>query len=185
MPRVKNREVLAKTVQVAVGGMLPGPFAYAERWDEAKKTYAGLVIDHAAVAQIVIDSESVIIQPDVAEANRPKSSVVTGGEFDGSVGTPQTPGGGPTGTPPAARGPIIEKNPTRFSGTVMISSERPARVIHQIVEAIVEQLTTMADSEVPLGLEIDAEVPSDLDRTKVRTLIENATTLGCIEKNIQ
>ena len=185
MPRVKNREVLAKTVQAAVGSMLPGPFAYAERWDEAKKTYAGLVIDHAGGTQIVIDSDSVIIQPDVAEANRPKLAVVTGGDIDGPGGSPPTPGGGTTGLPPVGPGPVVEKNPTRFSGTVMISPDRPARVMHQIVEAIVEQLTTMAGSEVTLRLEIDAEVPSGLDRAKVRTLIENATTLGFIEKSIK
>jgi hypothetical protein len=39
------------------------------------------VPDHRAAggAQIVIDSESVIIQPDVAEANRPKPAVVPEG----------------------------------------------------------------------------------------------------------
>ena len=185
MPRVKNREVLAKTVQAAVGGKLPGPFAYGERWDEAKKTYAGLAIDHAGGAQIVIDSVSVIIQPEVAEANRPKPAVVPegGGVTPGT--TPPVPGAGPSGTQPVAPVPGSEKNPTRFSGTVMISPDRPARVMHQIVEAIVEQLTTMAGSEVTLRLEIDAEVPSGLDRAKVRTLIENATTLGFIEKTIK
>jgi len=70
-------------------------------------------------------------------------------------------------------------------GTVMISSERPAREIHQIVEAIVEQLTTIPGSDVALKLEIDAEVPSGMDKGKVRTLIENATTLGFIEKDVR
>lgn len=64
----------------------------------------------------------------------------------------------------------------------MISAQRPAREIHQIVEAIVEQLTTIPRSEVTLKLEIDAEVPGGFDRAKVRTLIENANTLGFIEK---
>ena len=64
----------------------------------------------------------------------------------------------------------------------MISSERPAREIHQIVEAIVEQLTTMPGSDVSLKLEIDAEIPGGMDRAKVRTLMENATTLGFIDK---
>ena len=185
MPRVKNREVLAKTVQAAVSGMLPGPFAYAERWDEARKTYAGLAIDHAGGAQIVIDSESVIIQPDVAEANRPRPAVVPDGGGLTPGTTPPAPGGGPTLMAPSPTPSVVEKNPTRFTGTVMISPDRPARVMHQIVEAIVEQLTTMAGSEVTLRLEIDAEVPSGLDRAKVRTLIENATTLGFIEKNIR
>jgi hypothetical protein len=67
--------------------------------------------------------------------------------------------------------PQPERKPARFAGAVMISAERPARDIHQIVEAIIEQLTTLPDSEVKLRLEIDAEVPSGLERTKVRTLI--------------
>jgi predicted AAA+ superfamily ATPase len=185
MPRVKNRDVLAKTVLAAVGGMLPGPFAYAERWDEAKKTFAGLAIDHAGGARIVIDSESVIIKPDVAEANRPKPAVVTEGVGGLPGGTFLGSGDGPVRTPTPPQQPVVEKNPTRFTGTVMISPDRPARVMHQIVEAIVEQLTTIAGSEVTLRLEIDAEVPSGLDRAKVRTLIENATTLGFIEKTIR
>ena len=53
------------------------------------------------------------------------------------------------------------------------------------IEAVVEQLTTLPGSEVTLKLEIDAEVPSGLDRAKIRTLIENANTLGFIEKTIK
>ena len=78
-----------------------------------------------------------------------------------------------------------EKDPTRFIGTVMISADRPAHEMRQIVEAIVEQLTTLPGSEVILRLEIDAEVPSGLDRSKVRTLLENANTLGFIDKVIK
>ena len=36
-----------------------------------------------------------------------------------------------------------------------------------------------------LKLEIEAEIPSGLDRAKVRTLVENANTLGFIEKSIK
>jgi hypothetical protein len=85
-------------------------------------------------------------------------------------------------------GPAVvqpEKDPTRFIGTVMISADRPAHEMRQIVEAIVEQLTTLPGSEVTLRLEIDAEVPSGLDRSKVRTLLENANTLGFIDKVIK
>lgn len=67
----------------------------------------------------------------------------------------------------------------------MISPERPARDIHQIVEAIVEQLTTIQGCDVSIRLEIDAEAPGGLDRAKVRTLLENATTLGFIDKSIR
>lgn len=178
LPRIKNRAVLAKAVQSAIGGMLPGPFAYAERWDEAKQTYAGLEISGAASAQVVIDGDSVIIKPDVAEAHRPLPSATPAG----ADGTSDPAEGGRSDTPAvtdgAAAPPQADKTPTRFVGTVMISPDRPARDIHQIIEAIVEHLTTLPGSEVSLKLEIDAEIPSGLDRAKVRTLMENATTLG-------
>lgn len=184
LPRLKNREVLIKAVQAAVGGMLPGPFAYAERWDEKTDTYLGLAIERAGNAAIVIDSDSVIVKPDVAEAHRPAPAQ------PGPVGGLAEPDDKPleTGGQPAsgASEPTpAEKKPTRFTGTVMISADRPARDMHQIVEAIVEQLTTLPGSEVKLRLEIEAEVPSGLERAKVRTLVENANTLGFIERSVE
>jgi uncharacterized protein len=122
--------------------------------------------------RVVIDSDSVIIVPGVAEAHRPAPPQ------PGTSGTPA----GPSDKAPETGG---QRKPTRFTGTVMISPERPARDIHQIVEAIVEQLTTLPGSKVKLRLEIEAEVPSGLDRAKVRTLVENANTLGFIEKSIE
>ena len=184
LPRLKGQDVLVKAVQAAVSGMLPGPFAYAERWDEKSDTYLGLAIERAVSAVIVIDSDSVIVRPEVAEAHRPAPSQPgTGNTSPGtSDGTPPSDGvptdGGPTAPP-------TEKKPTRFSGAVMISPERPARDIHQIVEAIVEQLTTLPGSQVKIRLEIEADVPDGLDRAKVRTLIENANTLGFIEKSVE
>jgi hypothetical protein len=185
LPRLKSQAVLVKTVQAAISGMLPGPFAYAERWDEGAKAYRGVAIDKAANVPVVIDSESVIITPNIALAYFSAQAQVT------PVASP--PVGGvdspvPAGEEGANAGKTealgAEKLPTRFIGTVMISSERPAREIHQIVEAIVEQLTTLPGSEVSLKLEIDAEVPAGLDRAKVRTLLENATTLGFIDKAV-
>lgn len=69
-------------------------------------------------------------------------------------------------------------------GTVFLSADRPAGDMGQIVEAIVEQLTTLPGADVTLKLEIDAEVPSGLDRSKVRTLMENASTLGFVDKSV-
>ncbi len=185
LPRVKNRSVLAKAVQSAVSGMLPGPFAYADRWDEPEDIYVGLAISGPSQIQVVIDSDSVIIKPDVAESHRPKPTEEPAGPGGSGPTDPDGPAPTPDGDPGGEPAPVPERKPTRFAGTVMISADRPARDIHQIVEAIIEQLTTLPGSDVSLKLEIDAEVSSGLDRAKVRTLIENATTLGFIDKSIK
>ncbi|MCA3722145.1 DUF499 domain-containing protein [Phenylobacterium sp.] len=184
LPRLKNQEVLIKAVQASVSGMIPGPFAYSERWDEKSDTYLGLAIERAANAAVVIDSDSVIVKPAVAEAHRP-APVQPGSGGGTEVPGEKTP---ETGTQPTGGTPQpapADRKPTRFTGSVMISPERPARDMHQIVEAIVEQLTTLPGSSVKLRLEIDAEVPSGLDRAKVRTLVENANTLGFIDKAVE
>ena len=67
----------------------------------------------------------------------------------------------------------------------MLSADRPARDMSRIVEAVVEQLTTLPGAEVSLKLEIDAEVATGLNRAQVRTLMENATTLGFIDKSVE
>lgn len=172
LPRLKHQSVLVNAIAQAIGGLLPGPFAYAERWDEAATVYRGLTINGASSVQVIVDSESLIVASDVAEANRPQ---------------PPEPIP-PDPIPPPESEPdqeIKPQQPTRFLGTVMISPDRPARDIQQIVEAIVEILTTLPDSEVSLKLEIDAEIPSGLDRKKVQTLVENANTLGFIDKIIK
>lgn len=182
LPRVKDRNVLIKAVRASVGAMVPGPFAYAERWDEKNERYIGLAVQNAANAPVVIDSDSVIVKPEVAEQHLIKAQPVQSPDVPTSpVASPEV-----TGLRP---GPAVvqppERDPTRFIGTVMISADRPAHEMRQIVEAIVEQLTTLPGSEVTLRLEIDAEVPSGLDRSKVRTLMENANTLGFIDKVIK
>ena len=178
LPRVKNRSVLAKAVQSAVTGLVPGRFAYADQWDESNGTYIGLAISGPVQVHVVIDNDSVIIKPEVAESHRPTPQEGT----DPDPKDPDYPTPTPSGNLDGESAP--EKKPTRFVGTVMISADRPARNIHQIVEAIVEQLTTLPDSEVSLKLEIDAEVPSGLEPAKVRILVENAATLGFTDKSI-
>ena len=70
----------------------------------------------------------------------------------------------------------------RIVGTVMISSDQPARDMRKVVESLVEQLTTILNFYVSLKLAIYAKVSTGLDRVKVRTVLENAKTLEFIDK---
>ncbi len=188
LPRIKNREVLIETIRSAISGLVSGPFAYAENWDEGTNTYGGLAIDHASSKIVTIDDQSLIISKDVAEKFRPSGDDTpvspgqsSGGEEDPDKGT-DAPGATAPSETEAPTGADLK--PTRFYGTVAISADRPARDIRQVLEAIVEQLTTIPGSDVSIRLEINAEVPAGLDRNKVRTLVENANTLGFIDKDI-
>lgn len=58
-------------LQAAVSGLLPGPFAYAERWGEKSGTYLEFAVERAVNAVVVIDSDSVIVTPMMADSHRP------------------------------------------------------------------------------------------------------------------
>ncbi len=182
LPRVKSRDVLIKAVQTAISGIVAGSFAYAERWDDKAQTYVGLAIEGALNVAVTIDDDSVIVRPAVADRYRPAPAPAGEGQEVREPGPGEPPIGG--GSAEAEKGvpAEAEKFPTRFQGTVMISSERPARDMHQVVEAVIEQLTTVPGATVEIKLEIDAEVPSGIDKAKSRTLLENANTLGFIDK---
>ena len=168
LPRLKDRQVLNAAVRTAISGMIPGPFAYAERWDG--EAYHGLMIENAQNATVVIDEDSVLVRSAVVESHRPVPA------------DPKEPTAPPTDGTDQAK---TQSNPTRFVGTVEISADRPVHEFRRIVEGIVEQLTAVLESRVSLKLEIDAEVLEGLDRGKIRTLTENANTLGFMEKSIR
>jgi len=156
LPRLKHQQVLSQAVKSAVSEMLPGPFAFAEGWDDETGTYQGLIIDNGLNAAVIIDGSSVIIKPEIAEQHRPRTETETG-----------------------------EVLPTQYRGMVMISPDRPSRDIGKIVEAVIEQLTTIPGAKVEIKLEIDADVPDGIDRAKQRTLTENGNTLGFTDNRIK
>jgi uncharacterized protein len=180
LPRLKGREVLCKAIQTAISGTVPGPFAYAERWNEKTDTYMGISIEGAVRVPVVIDDDSIIVRGDIAEKNRPApvEADQTDGVKEPRVGDTPISGDAEDKKGESESAPL----PTRFQGTVIISSERPARDMNQIVEGIIQQLTTIPGATVELKLEIDAEVPNGIDKAKSRTLLENADTLGFIDK---
>lgn len=187
LPRLEERSVLVKSVLGAISQALPGPFAYAEAFDENSGKYQGLVIESGAFTPVVIDSESLIVRPEVADTHRP-SGAEDGYDSNSDTGQTGEEGvsdvtGTNTGGDNADTGQA--QLPTRFQGTVFLSAERPARDMHQVVEAIIEQLTTIPGASVELKLEIDAEVPQGIDKSKSRTLLENASTLGFVDSELK
>ena len=177
LPRLRDKDVLANSVFNAISQTIPGPFAYAERFDDLIGQYEGLIIEMGINAPVVIDRDSVIVRLEIAEKNRPASDQPDGNENMEDDGIKDDTGK----YEPEEPNDVL---PKRFRGTVLLSSERSVRDMQQVVEAIIEQITTIPGSSVELKLEIDAEVPSGLDKAKVQILTENANTLGFIDKEL-
>ena len=165
-----------------MGGTVPGPFAYAERWDEATGDYAGLLTDNAPAAHIVIDSDSVIVAAAAAEAARRKAAAASGG-----IAEPAGPGAGSTSdgtavssgtgastvSPPAA---VAVKK--RFYGTVSLDPIRAKIDFSTVVDEVVEHFTKNPGAEVKISVDIQAEAAGGFDEQTQRTVRENCSVLN-------
>ena len=126
LPRLIDKQVLTKSVLGAISQAIGGPFAYAERYDDEAGKYEGLVIEQGGNTPVVIDSECVLVRPSVAEGNRPEPVGAGKGDDDETSTTGGQPQPGDDESTETGGEPKGERLPTRFQGTVMISSERPA-----------------------------------------------------------
>lgn len=175
LPRLENNDVLLDAVKSAVSELVPGPFAYAQAWDADQEKYNGLVIDGVANASIVIDSESVIVASDVAEARRPPATKPV---------DPETAPGLAVEKKDKKIAPEIKK--THFYGAVDISADLPGKAFGDIIDGIVNELkhAGAGKADINIRVEIDAKHIDGFTQEDVRTLRENADTLGFIESKI-
>lgn len=171
LPRLKSKDVLMEAVSSAVSQTIPREFAYAQAWDEEEKKYIGLVIEGEANASVVIDSESVIVESQTAEENRPKRIVPL--PPDSSPPDPLPPDPLPPGK-------------TRFQGAVDISAELPGQAFGKIMDGIVNQLKHLeaGKAAITIRVEIDAKSDGGFTENEARNLKENASTLGFLESKI-
>ena len=163
LPRLKDSNVLARTVKAAIEGLIPGPFAYAESYEEETNTYIGLTISQSNV-EVAVNRSSVIVEASVAKEHLELHPTEKDDENDEE--------GEDEGD--KEKEPI---KPTKFSGTVEISSQRPVPEIAEIMEGIVQPLTGLPNHKVTLRLEVNAEIPDGMDEKLVRIIRENANTL--------
>ena len=169
--------MLKQTILSSISQAVAGPFAYAESFDKTTNKYIGLVIEGGMNIPVALTNESVIVRSSVAKENRSTPT-----EPDPKPPINPQPGGSGGDTNPIPKPVPL---PTKFKGTISLSSDRPARDMSKIVDGIIDQLTNIPGSEVNLTLDIHAEIPNGIEKNKERTLVENANTLGFVDKEIR
>jgi hypothetical protein len=173
LPRLKNENVFLDAIRSGVSSLQweSETFAYAEGFDETTGKYRGLVAGKNA--RIVVDSESLLVKPEVAlkqiEAETEHSTggkeVVSGGE-----GTkPEIPVGGPHEKE--------EKTVKRFYGTVKLKPLGVGSQAGKISEEIIQHIEALPQADVEILLEIQANVPEGVPENVVRIVSENCRTL--------
>jgi hypothetical protein len=190
LPRLRDQQVLLLAVRDGLNRLTwrTETFAYAERYDDAKKRYMGL--QHGAAGQILVDGQTVLVKPDVASAQieaDQKAAAAAVGTGSATTTTNNESNGGKTTTtvsggtnPTAGAGGTAVISPPklrRFHGTVDIDTLRLGRDAGRIAEEVVQHLSTLPGVTVKVTLEIEADIPQGASDDLVRTITENCRTL--------
>ncbi|ARA93108.1 AAA+ family ATPase [Rhodothermaceae bacterium RA] len=181
LPRLQRPEVLVEAIRSGVALLTweQDAFAYAEDYDEAAGRYRGLRAGETVA--LTVDSPGLVVRPDVArrqrEAERARADTV--------VPPPPPPGPTPgmvrddgTAVQPDTCAEVATAAPRRFYGTVRLDPTRTGRDAGRIAEEVIAHLTGQVGAEVTVTLEIHAHLPEGASDHLVRTVTENARTLG-------
>ena len=151
-------------------------FGYAESFDEDAGRYLGL--RGGEQVPVAPDGTGLIVKPNVAgqqteaealEAESPPPS-------DDSAPSDSQPSTASGEQPPLIPGETV--GPRRYHGTVQLDPARVGRDASQIAEEVIAHLVGLADAEVTVTMEIDAQIPGGASEQVVRTVTENGRTLS-------
>ena len=172
LPRLCNSDVLLDTVRE--GLRTQEYFGYADSVD-ADGRYTGLQFGSAS-RSIYLDDQSVLVKPEVAkkqleaDAKSPETDI----EIDDPPGPPYIPGGG-GGTIPPPSPP--DSPPKRFYGSINLDPIRASRDAQQVIEEVIQHLTSLPNATVEITMEIQANTSDGFPKNTVDTVEANCQTL--------
>ena len=177
LPRLCNSDVLLDTVREGV--QTQEWFGYADSVDAAGR-YAALQFGGAS-RSIYLNEQSVLVKPDVAKKQlnaeaappiegtspKPPESGTKGRESSGSY----IPGTGGGTEPPQGR------DPKRFYGSINLDPIRASRDAQQVIQEVVQHLTSLPNATVEVTMDIQATVSDGFPKDIVDTVKANCQTL--------
>jgi predicted AAA+ superfamily ATPase len=180
LPRLKDREVLRRSVETGPAGFAwqAEGFALADGYDEASGRYLGLVVGPVSGASV--SGATLLVRPELAmaqaEADRAAAAASAGVGADAGDGASPGPKSG-AGVPPVPGTARTEPaKPRRFHGSVVLRSERLSLEFGRVVQEVVQRLAD-AGAGVEVTVEVSATSREGFEEPAVRTVTENARTL--------
>ncbi len=179
LPRLRDDDTFYRTL---VAGLDSKDFyALAQGQDDEK--YLGLLFGKRGA--VTLDEELLLIEPSAAaayEAIVPEPSPNPGPH---PIPNPQ-PGPGPT---PLVPGPDpahpVKSSKTRFFGNVLLDPIQARRQFSDIADDVIALLANRNGTQVRISIEIEANTTEPFDDSIQRTVKENCTVFGFVNKDFE
>lgn len=173
LPKLRDKSVLQKCINDGLSKLQGEYFGYADAFNQETNRYEGLVFG-GGLSNAIIDADSVLVKPDVAQAQMQaevKPSIQPGETSTGEARGPTTTQPGGTPAQPS------KKTITKFVGSVELNPDRVGANAGRITDEVLSHLTVLRGAKVSVTMEIQIEVPNGIDESVQRTVLENCNTL--------
>ena len=174
LPRLRDLAVLISAVQQGPASLqwdVEG-FATADALDSAGKLL-GLV---AGAHPGGVTGKTLIVRPDIARPLIEASSPVPPGVDGPAPG--ETDAEGITPPPPDGTSTVAETRVQRFYGAVVLNPERVSRDFGKVAQEVITHLAGLIGTTIKVSVEIEATNEDGFPDQIVRSVSENAKTLG-------
>ncbi|MDE0554681.1 MAG: hypothetical protein OXI24_10725, partial [Candidatus Poribacteria bacterium] len=179
LSRLRDSDVLLETVRE---GIKTKEFGYANSVDDTGR-YNGLQFGSTG-GSIYLEDPSVLVKPDGAakqlEADAAQQTEADPPPSDPSIkedGQPHGTSAGQTEDMETGTTPPQAAKSKRFYGTVNLDPIRAGRDAQQVIEEVVQHLTSLPGADVKITMDIEANVSDGVPDDVVRTVTENCRTL--------
>ena len=176
LPRLANCDVLLQCIQTGVNS--DEYFGYAEGKGDGR--YIGLKFNQYVG---FIDRSGYLVKPLAALKQKAQEAQAgSGPNLPPQPGPGPMPGPDPYIPPQPGPGPVIDNPPagptnTRFSMSTKLDSTRVIKNVSNVMDEVINHLTTINGADVEIRLIVDATIPDGTPQGVVRTVTENCKTL--------
>ena len=165
LSKLREPQVLAKAISEALARS-DAKYAIADRFDEAKGEYVGLML--ARLVSVDLNSDAVLIHREIADAQVAKQVPQTAprdtGNKDQTVAQP----------PPDVH---IAARPRRFYAKVTLDPNRPTPLVSNIAQSILSELDRARGTTITLTLDISADTVDGFSEDIENIVRDNAASL--------
>ena len=172
LPKLRDRVVLEGAIRDAVGKLDP-VFGYADCFDEASGTYAGVA--WAKSAPDLFPPTAVLMRSEVAAAQGSSTPSAPAFAAASQGGMAQGVGNEPSSSSGTVPGGT--RKPRRFFGTVELDMVRPVKAFDAVLNAVVMELQRTSGAKIKVTIEIEAEAENGFGEADIGVVRDNARQL--------
>ena len=174
LSKLRDPQVLTRAISEAIARS-DAKFAVADRFDETKNEYLGLILGR--LVDVDLNSDGLLVRAEVAQAQIAKNSQPVAPIASGPTAVGALALNPAAVQPPATGAAPARHRPRRFYAKITLDPNRPTPQVSNIAQSILSELDRVRGAKITLILDIDAEAAEGFPEDVESVVRDNARDL--------